>query len=85
MDRQSSLFDAVVSQKLPEPKVKQRKSKEKKKSYSIGKPEVSKSKPEVIEPEISKVISYKDHSILMESLSGKAREDFQIDTTEASF
>ena len=44
MDRQNSLFDAVVSQ---EPKAKQRKSKEKKRSYSIGKPEVTKSVPEI--------------------------------------
>ena len=70
MDRQSSLFDAVVSQKLPEPKVKQRKSKEKKKSYSIDKPEVSKSKPEVNEPEIPKVISDSVYSIRIKSLSG---------------
>ena len=56
MDKQNSLFDAVVSQKIPEPKTKQRKSKEKKRSYSIGKPEVNRSKPEVNEPEIPKVI-----------------------------
>ena len=47
MDRQNSLFDAVLSKKLPEPKAKQRKSKEKKRSYSIGKPEVTKSVPEI--------------------------------------
>ena len=70
MDRQSSLFDAVVSQKLPEPKAKQRKSKEKRMSYSIGKPEVSKSKPEVNEPEIPKVISDSVYSIRIKSLSG---------------
>ena len=70
MNRQNSLFDAVVSQKLPEPKSKQRKSKEKKRSHSIGKPEVSRSKPEVNEPEIPKVISDSDYSIRMKSLSG---------------
>ena len=70
MDRQSSLFDAVVSQKLPEPKVKQRKSKEKKRSYSIGKPEVSKSKSEVNEPETPKVIPDSEYSIRMKSFSG---------------
>ena len=59
MDKQNSLFDAVVSQKLPEPKAKQRKSKEKKRSYSIGKPDVTPSKPEVNELEIPKVISHK--------------------------
>ena len=57
MDKQNSLFDAVVSQKLPEPKAKQRKSKEKKRSHSIGKPKVTPSKPEVNEPEILKVKS----------------------------
>ena len=57
MDKQNSLFDAVVAQKLPEPKAKQRKSKEKKRSHSIGKPDVTPSKPEVNEPEILKVIS----------------------------
>ena len=57
MDKQNSLFDAVVAQKLSEPKAKQRKSKEKKRSHSIGEPEVIPSKPEVNEPEILKVIS----------------------------
>merc|ERR1711990_542181 len=41
-------------QPIPEPQTKQRKSKEKKRSYSIGKPEVSKSKSEVNEPEMPK-------------------------------
>ena len=59
MDRQNSLFDAVLSKKLPEPKAKQRKSKEKKRSYSIGKPEVTKSVPE-----IPKVIPDYEYSIL---------------------
>ena len=63
MDKQNSLFDAVVSQKLPEPKAKQRRSKEKKSSYSIGKPEVN-------EPEIPKVILNKKHSIFIEWLLG---------------
>ena len=62
MDRQNSLFDAVVSQ---EPKAKQRKSKEKKRSYSIGKPEVTKSVPE-----IPKVISDNQYSIRIKSSSG---------------
>ena len=62
MDRQNSLFDAVVSQ---EPKAKQRKSKEKKRSYSIGKPEVTKSVPE-----IQKVIPNNEYSIRIKSLSG---------------
>ena len=70
MDKQNSLFDAVVSQKLPEPKAKQRKSKEKKRSYSIGKPEVTSSKLDVNEPEIPKVISNKKHSILIEGILG---------------
>ena len=70
MEKQNSLFDAVVSQKLPEPKAKQRKSKEKKKSYSIGKPEVTSSKPDVNEPEIPKVILNNKHSILIEWLLG---------------
>ena len=61
MDKQNSLFDAVV---------KQRKSKEKKRSYSIGKPEVTSSKPDVNEPEIPKVISNKKHSILIEGILG---------------
>ena len=85
MDKQNSLFDAVVSQKLPEPKAKQRKSKEKKKSYSIGKPEVTSSKLDVNEPEIPKVISNSKHSISIEGLLESDREDFQIDKTEASF
>ena len=62
MDRQNSLFDAVVSQ---EPKAKQRKSKEKKRSYSIGKPEVTKSVPE-----IQKVTPDTEYSIRIKSLSG---------------
>ena len=70
MDRQNCLFDAVVSQKMPEPKAKQRKSKEKKRSYSIGKPEVSKSKTEVNEPEMPKVISDSEYSIRIKSFSG---------------
>ena len=70
MDKQNSLFDAVVAQKLPEPKAKQRKSKEKKKSYSIGKLEVTPSKPDVNEPEIPKVILNKKHSIFIEWLLG---------------
>ena len=70
MDRQNSLFDAVVSQKMPEPQTKQRKSKEKKRSYSIGKPEVSKSKSEVNEPEMPKVISDSEYSIRIKSISG---------------
>ena len=61
MDKQNSLFDAIV---------KQRKSKEKKKSYSIGKPEVTPSKPDVNEPEIPKVILNKKHSIFIEWLLG---------------
>ena len=60
MEKQNSLFDAVVSQKLPESKAKQRKSKEKKRTYSIGKPDVTPFKPEVNEPEIPKVISHKN-------------------------
>ena len=68
MERQNSLFDAAVSHTIPEPKAKQRKSKEKKRSYSIGrKPEVTQSKPEVNEPEIPKVISDTEYSIRMKS------------------
>ena len=70
MDKQNSLFDAVVAQKLSEPKAKQRKSKEKKRSYSIGKPEVTPSKPDVNEPEIPKVILNKKHFIFIEWLLG---------------
>ena len=83
MERQNSLFDAAVSHKLPE--AKQRKSKEKKRSYSIGRPEVSKSKSEVNEPEIPKVISDSEYSIRIKSLSGYVREEFKTDTTETSF
>ena len=62
MEKQNSLFDAVVSQKLPEPKVLL----PKKRSYSIGKPDVTPSKPEVNELEIPKVISHKKHSTFIE-------------------
>ena len=68
MERQNSLFDAVVKQKLPE--AKQRKSKEKKRSYSIGRPEVSKSKSKVNGSEIPKVIADSVYSIRMKCLSG---------------